>query len=248
MDLLGRTAIVTGGANGIGKAIVLRLLKEGADIAIGDIDTIAAREVAEEVESLRRTCLPLKLDVTDNRGVTEFVDEVIENLGGIDILVNCAGILGPCKPTWEMKEEEWDRLVDIHLKGTFLCCKAVIKHMLNRRKGKIVNVSSVSGKEGNPNFSAYSAAKAGVIAFTKSLAKEVVMHNINVNCISPALIETRFLKEMSKDQAKILLSKIPMGRVGRPEEIAALVKFLVSEESDFITAQCYDISGGRSVY
>ena len=248
MGLSDKTAIVTGGANGIGRAVVLCLAEDGADMAIGDIDTTAAWEVAVQVESLGRKCVPLSVDVADNRSVVEFVNKVIENFGRIDILVNCAGTLGPVKPVWEMKEEEWDRLVDIHLKGTFLCCKAVIKHMLNRRKGKIVNVSSVSGKEGNPNFSAYSAAKAGVIAFTKSLAKEVAICNINVNCISPALIETRMLKEMSKDQRKTLLGKIPMGRVGKPEEVATLVKFLVSEESDFITAQCYDISGGRSVY
>lgn len=248
MEFSSKTALVTGGAHGIGRAVVLRLARDGANVAVADRDLPAARRVSHDVEALGRACLPLQVEVANSQQVVAAVNTVVAHFGIIDILVNCAGILGPCRPTWEMADDEWDELIAIHLRGTFLFCKAVVKHMLERQRGKIVSLSSVSGKEGNSGYSAYSAAKAGVIALTKSLAKEVATAGIQVNCISPALIVTRFFEEMSRDQREKLLQKIPMGRAGTPDEVAALVKFLVSEEANFITGQCYDISGGRSVY
>lgn len=243
-----KVALVTGGKNGMGKAVAMRLLGEGAYVAVGDIDDLNIETYLSDFASKKDRFIFVKLDVTNSDSIRKCIGNVIDSFKKIDILINCAGIMGPVKPTWEITENEWDQLMSIHLKGTFLCCKEVISYMVQQSYGKIVNVSSVSAKEGNPNFSAYSAAKAGIIAFTKSLAKEVATKNINVNCISPALIETRFLKEMSEEQKAVLLNKIPMGRVGKTEEVAALIAFLASDEANFITAQCYDISGGRSVY
>ncbi len=176
------------------------------------------------------------------------VERILRDFGHVDILVNNAGILGPTAPVAEIPEEEWDRTLDIHLKGTFLCCQAVIPHMIRQRYGKIVSMASVAGKEGNPNQAAYSVAKAGIICFTKSLAKEVATMGITVNCVSPTVVETDLIKALTPEQLAPLLAKIPMARMGKPEEVAALVRFLVSDEADFITGQCYDLSGGRSVY
>jgi 3-oxoacyl-[acyl-carrier protein] reductase len=166
----------------------------------------------------------------------------------IDILVNNAGILGPYLRGFEYPEEIWDRIIAVHLKGTFLCCKAVLPVMMGQKSGKIVNIASVAGKEGNANQAPYSAAKAGIIGLTKALAKEMAPYNIYVNCVSPALIETDIAKEFTADQRAFLISKIPLGRMGKPEEVASVVKFLVSDEASFVTGQCYDISGGRAVY
>ncbi len=248
IDLVGQVAIVTGAGRGIGRAIVLRLAQDGADAIIADVDIETAERVAQEVRALGRRALALKVDVSKKADVQAMTERVIAEFGRVDILVNNAGILGPTVPLVEIPEEEWDRTLDVHLKGTFLCCQAVVPHMIRQGKGKIVSMSSVAGKEGNTNLAAYSVAKAGIICLTKCLAKEVATLGINVNCISPTVIETDLIKDMRPDQIEPLLAKIPMKRTGKPEEAAALIRFLVSDEAGFITGQCYDLSGGRSVY
>lgn len=247
-DLLGKLSIVTGSAMGIGKEVALRLARDGSDIAVVDIEKEGAQKTVEEIRAMGRKSLFFGVDVARWDQVKAMVDEILKNFNKVDILVNNAGILGPVAGVWEYRVEDWDRVMEINLKGTFLCCKAVIPPMLKQKSGRIVNISSIAGKEGNPNMSAYSTSKAAVIGFTKSLAKEVAQQNIIVNCISPALVETRLVEEMGEEQRKILLSKIPVGRFGKTSEVAALVKFLVSDQCTFSTGQCYDISGGRAVY
>jgi 3-oxoacyl-[acyl-carrier protein] reductase len=195
-----------------------------------------------------RRVLVILADVSNKEDVDNMVKKTIEVFGKIDILVNNAGVVGSTVPIQELKEEDWDRIISVDLKGTFLCCKAVVPHMINRRSGKIVNISSIAGKEGNANMTAYSAAKAGIIGFTKALSEEVARYGIRVNCVCPALIETELVERMDKQQAEYLKSKIPLGRLGKPEEVAELVKFLVSDASDFIAGQAYNIDGGRGKY
>lgn len=247
-DLLGKISIVTGSAMGIGKEIALRLARDGSDIVVVDIEKELAHKVLQEIQLMGRKSLFFEVDVTRWDQVKAMVDEVLGNFKKVDILVNNAGIVGPVVPVWEYRVEDWDRIMEINMKGTFLCCKAIISSMLQQKSGRIVNIASMSGKEGNPRMSAYSSSKAAVIAFTKALAKEVAQQNIIVNCIAPALIETRMLKIMGEEQREFLLSKIPMGRFGKPSEVSALVKFLVSDECSFSTGHCYDLSGGRAVY
>jgi 3-oxoacyl-[acyl-carrier protein] reductase len=247
-DLIGKISIVTGGAMGIGKEVALRLAKDGSDIILVDIEKDLGDKVASEIQLLKRRAMFYKIDVTKWNQVKEMIDEIIKKFNRIDILINSAGILGPIMSIHEYNLDDWDRIININLKGTFICCKAVLPFMIKQKSGRIVNIASIAGKEGNPLMGAYSASKAGVIAFTKSLAKEVAQYNIIVNCISPAVIETRMADNLGEEQKKILLQKIPMGRFGKPYEVAALVKFLVSEECMFSTGQCYDISGGRAVY
>jgi NAD(P)-dependent dehydrogenase (short-subunit alcohol dehydrogenase family) len=246
--LAGQVAIVTGAGRGIGRAIALRLAQDGADVVIADVHEHSMESVAAEVRQLRRRSLAILTDVTSKAQVQAMVEQTVAELGRVDILVNNAGILGPAKAVVDTPEEEWDRCVAVHLKGTFLCSQAVIPHMLKQKYGKIVSMGSVAGKEGNPNLAAYSVAKAGIICLTKSLAKELATAGINVNCISPTVIETDMIKNMSPEQLRPLLEKIPMQRTGKPEEAAALIRFLVSDEAGFVTGQCYDLSGGRSVY
>jgi len=247
-DLAGKVSIVTGGAMGIGREIALRLARDGSDIAVVDIEKEGGQETVEKVRSMGRKSLFFEVDATRWDQVKGMVDGVLKHFSKVDILVNSAGILGPVVPLWEYQVEDWDRVMEINLKGTFLCCKAVIVPMLEQKSGRIVNIASIAGKEGNPMMNAYSTSKAAVIGFTKSLAKEVAQQNIMVNCISPSVVETRFVEEMGEEQRKTLLAKIPMGRFGRPSEVAALAKFLVSEECTFSTGQCFNISGGRAVY
>lgn len=247
-DLLGKVAMVTGAGRGIGRAIALRLARDGADLVVADVDLESAKNAAAEIRQIGRRALAEKIDVTQKAQVRATVDRAIAELGRLDILVNNAGILGPTTSVADTPEEEWDRCIAVHLKGAFLCCQAVVPHMIRQGHGKIVSMASVAGKEGNPNLAAYSVAKAGIICLTKSLAKEVATLGINVNCISPTVIETDLIKGMDPAQMAPLLAKIPMRRTGKPEEAAALVKFLVSDEAAFVTGQCYDLSGGRSVY
>jgi 3-oxoacyl-[acyl-carrier protein] reductase len=247
-DLTGRVSIVTGGAMGIGKEIALRLAKDGSDIAIVDIEQDLGQKAAKEIKAMGRRSVFFQVDVTRWDQVREAVDGVLKKFKKTDILVNSAGILGPVTPVLDYKVEDWFRIIQINLMGTFLFCKAVLAPMIKQKNGRIVNIASIAGKEGNAQMSAYSASKAAVIGFTKSLAKEVAQHNIIVNSVSPAVIETRMGDSIGEEQRKILLQKIPMGRFGKPYEVAALVKFLVSEECMFSTGQCYDISGGRAVY
>lgn len=227
-----KTAIITGGAKGIGRAIAERLARDGFAVAVADADPAAA----------------FVTDVSDPASVARMTAAVLEKFGSIDVLVNNAGIAGMSKPVHEYPDEEWRRVLAVDLDGVFYCSKAVLPHMLARGSGRIVNIASISGKEGNPNMAAYSAAKAGVIGFTKALGKEVATKGIYVNCVTPAVIETEILKQVTKETVNYMVSKIPMGRVGQPEEVAALVSWLASEECSFSTAAVFDLSGGRATY
>jgi len=248
MDLLGKVAIVTGAGKGLGWAIAQRLARDGANVVIAEIDGPSAHEKAVALSQMKREALAVQVDVSRWAEVEGMAKQVISRFRRIDILVNNAGILGPYFPLMEYPEEVWDRVIAVHLKGTFLCCKAVLPTMKAQGSGKVVNLASVAGKEGNANMAPYASAKAGIIGLTKTMGKEMAPFNVQVNCVSPALIETDMAKEMTPEQRALLISKIPMGRLGRPEEVAAVVKFLVSDEASFVTGQCYDISGGRSVY
>jgi 3-oxoacyl-[acyl-carrier protein] reductase len=247
-DLAGKVAIVTGAAMGLGRAVALRLAQDGSDIVLVDVDMKLMEEVAAEIRALGRKTLIHAVDISQWTQVKEMADNVIATFRRIDILVNSAGILGPTLPVWEYGVDDWDRVVAIDLKGTFLMCKAVIEQMRRQRSGRIVNFASIAGKDGNPNSCAYTASKAGVIAFTRGLALEVAQENIFVNSIAPTMIEGKMSASMTDEQRNMLFSKIPMRRFGKPDEVAALVKFLVSEECSFSTGACYDISGGRAVY
>jgi len=248
MDILGRVAIVTGAGRGLGWAIAERLARDGANLVIAEIDDARAQEKAEAIRQMKREALPIQMDVSCQADVARMVNQTLSQFKRIDILVNNAGILGPYFPVMEYPEEMWDRVIAVHLKGTFLCCKEVLPIMKAQRSGRVVSMASVAGKEGNALMAPYSAAKAGIIGLTKTLGKEMAPYNVQVNCVSPALIETDMAKEMTPEQRTLLTSKIPLGRLGQPEEVAAVVKFLVSDEASFVTGQCYDVSGGRSVY
>ena len=244
-NLTNRTAIVTGAAQGIGKAIASRLANAGARVAIADLNMDMARETARQIHA---DALALLLDVANAESVQNAVDACLDAWGRIDILVNNAGIVGRDVPVKDLTERDWDQVLDINLKGTFLCSRAVLPPMLAQKKGAIVSVASISGKEGNPSMAPYSVSKAGIICFTKALAKEHLHDNIRVNCVSPALIETPLLENVEAEQLAYMTSKIPLGRLGQPEEVAAVVHFLTSDDASFVTGQCYDISGGRATY
>ena len=247
IDLAGRVAVVTGGAQGIGRAIVERFLDSGAAVAIWDRDAALADKTAAELKPRGRVA-PFALDVTRLDEVAEARDATIAALERIDILVNNAGISGPNVRTWEYPPEAWDEVLDVNLTGTFNCCRAVVPHMIGRNYGRIVNVASIAGKEGNPNAPAYSASKAGVIALTKSLGKELASHDISVNCVTPAAARTAIFDQMSQEHIDYMLAKIPRGRFVTVEEIAALVAFCASAECSFTTGAVFDLSGGRATY
>jgi 3-oxoacyl-[acyl-carrier protein] reductase len=247
-DLFGKVAIVTGAGKGLGWAIAQRLALDGANLVVAEIDGPSAQEKAGAIRQMKREALAVQMDVSRWTDVESMVKQVMLKFKRIDILVNNAGVLGPYFPVMEYPEEIWDRVIAVHLKGTFLCCKGVLPIMKAQGRGQVVNLASVAGKEGNANMAPYAAAKAGIISLTKTLGKEMAPYNVRVNCVSPALIETDMAREMTPEQRALLTSKIPLGRLGKPEEVAAVVKFLVSDEASFVTGQCYDISGGRSVY
>jgi NAD(P)-dependent dehydrogenase (short-subunit alcohol dehydrogenase family) len=243
IDLKDRSAIVTGGASGLGFAIVQRLLLSGARVAIWDVNP-ALRSDA----SLPREPELIQVDVREPSSVQRALDETERRFSGIDILVNNAGITGPNTKLWDYPADEWRNVMAVNLDGPFLCSKAVVPSMRQRNYGRIVNIASVAGKDGNPNASAYSASKAALIAMTKSLGKELADTNIRVNCVTPAAVETPIFAQMTKAHIDFMLSKIPMGRFGLVEEVAALVAWLCSEECSFSTGAVFDISGGRSTY
>ena len=247
MRLKGKTALITGGARGIGFAAVERLLKDGARCVIWDRDQTAIDEAkAQLIDYGEVTSDRVELAKPDS--VETAAGQVLERHGQIDILVNNAGIAGVNKMLWECSPEEWRDVMDIDLYGVFLCCRAFVPAMIESGWGRIVNVSSIAGKEGNPTASHYSAAKAGVIGLTKSLGKELSDKNIRVNCITPAVIETEILKQCTQEHIDYMLSKIPMGRVGQAEEVAAMIAWLSSDEVSFSTGAVFDISGGRATY
>jgi NAD(P)-dependent dehydrogenase (short-subunit alcohol dehydrogenase family) len=243
-DLTGHTAIVTGGAAGIGQAISQRLAQAGATVAVADIDGNAAEAAAQEIER----GFSVQFDITDSVSVRAAIERVVERTGRLDILVNNAGVAGKAAPIAEQTEEEWNRVIAVNLTGVFLCTRAVLPYMQQHRYGRIVNIASIAGKEGNPNMTAYSATKAAVIGFTKSVAKEVATENICINSVAPAVVQTKILDQLTPDQIRYMTDKIPMRRTGKPEEIAAVVHFLVSPDCSFVTGQCYDASGGRATY
>ncbi len=244
-DLSGQVAVVTGAATGIGETIARRLAGAGATVVVADIDGPGAAQVAVSIGAPAFTC---PLDVTQTESVESAVRAILERTGRIDIWVNNAGIGGKAAPIWEQTDEDWRRVVAINLDGVFHCCRAVVPHMRQRGYGRIVNIASIAGKEGNPNMTGYSATKAGVIGLTKSLAKEVAREGICVNAVTPAVIRTKILDQLSDEQVSYMTARIPMGRTGTTEEIAAVVHFLSSPDCSFVTGQCYDASGGRATY
>ena len=245
VDLADRKAVVTGGAQGIGRAIVERFLDSGASVAIWDRDLVLARKTAE---ALGARVVAVSCDGTDLKDVERARDDTVKALGRIDILVNNAGIAGPNAPTWEYPVDGWSQVMRINLDGPFHCCRAVVPVMIAQNYGRIVNIASIAGKEGNPNASAYSVSKAGVIALTKSLGKELAGHDIAVNCITPAAARTAIFDQMKEEHINYMLSKIPRARFVKVEEVAALVAFCASADNSFTTGAVFDISGGRATY
>lgn len=245
LDLTGQTAIVTGAAMGIGEVIARRLTAAGARVAVADIDFDAASATAEKIGG--RT-FALALDVTKPSEVAAAVAKVVETAGSVEILVNNAGRAGKAAPIWEQSDEDWHRVMDININGPFYLCRAVLPHMRAQGYGRIVNIASIAGKEGNPNMVAYSASKAALIGLTKSIAKEVATEGICVNSVTPAVIRTKILEQVTPAQVDYMVQRIPMKRTGEPEEVAAVVHFLASRDCSFVTGQCYDVSGGRATY
>jgi 2-dehydro-3-deoxy-L-rhamnonate dehydrogenase (NAD+) len=246
IDLGGRAAIVTGGARGLGFACAARLLDSGAAVSLWDVDAAALRDAKERLGgAATHTAV---VDVTDEAAIAAGLAAAEGALGKIDILVNNAGITGPNRTSWEYDPADWRRVIETDLTGAFLCARAVVPGMIARRYGRIVNMASVAGKEGNPNAPAYSAAKAGLIGFTKSLGKELATSGVIVNCVTPAAAETDLFRQMTPAHIEFMRSKIPMGRFADPGEIAALVAWLASEECSFTTGGVFDLSGGRATY
>ena len=230
MRFSGRRAIVTGGASGIGEAVAKRIAAEGGKVAVWDLNG------------------GIKVDISNYESVAKAAKETVALLGGIDILVNSAGITGPTVPLAEFPVDGWKQVIDINLNGAFFCNRAVVPHMVAQNYGRIVNIASIAGKEGNPNASAYSASKAGVIGMTKSLAKELAKHNITVNAVTPAAVRTPIFDQMPQTHIDFMLSKIPKGRFGTVDEMASLICWLASEECSFSTGAVFDASGGRATY
>jgi 3-oxoacyl-[acyl-carrier protein] reductase len=247
IDLSGRRAVVTGAAQGIGLAVTERLLRSGAAVALWDRDLGQLEAAAAALGSHGRvTCRTV--DVTRPEAVEQATAATVEALGGIDILVCNAGIAGRTMPLWEYPIAEWQQVIDVDLTAVFLCLRAVVPLMIAQNYGRICSTASIAGKEGNPNAGAYSAAKAGVIALTKSLGKELAGYDIAVNCITPAAARTRIFEQISQQHVDYMLSKIPRGRFVTVEEIAAMVAWLVSAENSFATGAVFDLSGGRATY
>ncbi len=245
IDLNGRAAVVTGGAQGFGRAITERFVASGAKVAIWDFDATLAEKTAKEIGGDVKV---IKVDVTDTAGVEQARDATLAAFGKIDILVNNAGIAGINKTVWETDLAEWQKVLRINLDGPFIVCKAIVPAMLKQKYGRIVNIASIAGKEGNPNAAHYSASKAGLIALTKSLGKELAAHDILVNAVTPAAAKTAIFDQMTQQHIDFMLSKIPKNRFVKVEELAAMVAWLSSEDCGFSTGAVFDISGGRATY
>lgn len=243
IDLNNKIAVITGGAQGFGYSMVERFSQSGATVVIWDKD----KDLIDNL-NLTKNVTAVQTDVTSYESVENSVKETLSKHNKIDILVNNAGIAGPSFKTWEYPIDQWQNVVDIDLTGVFYCCKAVVPHMVKSDYGRIVNVSSIAGKEGNPNAMPYSAAKAGVIALTKSLGKELSDKNIAVNCVTPAAAKTRIFDQISQEHIDYMLSKIPRGRFLKVDELASMVSWLVSEENSYTTGAVFDLSGGRATY
>lgn len=239
----GQTAVITGGAQGIGLATAKRFIEDGCEVMIWDVDEKMGLEASKKLK-----CQFLKVDQTENDLVEEATKKTIQLMKKIDILVCSAGIAGPTFSTWDYPIEEWSKVFNVNVNGVFYCNKHVVKTMRDNGYGRIINIASIAGKEGNPNASAYSASKAAVIALTKSLGKETADHDIAVNCITPATAKTRILDQVSQEFIDYMISKIPRNRFVKVEEIASLITFLASKENSFTTAGVFDISGGRATY
>ena len=245
LDMKGRGAVITGGAAGIGFAIAQRLAHSGAQVTLWDRD---ARALAESAKAIGGGAHAAAVDVADESQVRHALEATLAKMPRVDALVCSAGITGPNTATWEYPTDAWRQVLDINLTGVFLCNKVVVPHMRTNDYGRIVNIASIAGKEGNPNASAYSASKAGVISLTKSLGKELAKTGIRVNCVTPAAVKTGMFAQMTQAHIDFMLSKIPMGRFGLVEEIAAMVAWLCTEECSFTTGAVFDLSGGRAVY
>ncbi len=244
-ELAGRVAVVTGAARGIGLAAAERLSRDGVLVAVVDKDD---ERLPGAVEAIGGGCAAFTVDVTDRAQIEEMVQEVAARLGPIDILVNNAGIAGRSAPTWELTDDDWHAVLSVNLSAVFYCTRAVLPGMRERGYGRIVNVASIAGKEGNPNAVPYSASKAGVMALTKAVAKEVATAGILVNCVTPAVIRTEILEQISKAHVEYMLRRIPMERPGEPEEVAELIAWLASDRCTFSTGAVFDCSGGRATY
>jgi 3-oxoacyl-[acyl-carrier protein] reductase len=245
LDLVGRHAVITGGAVGLGFATAQRLLASGASVTLWDRDAQALQRAQLELGAAAHTVL---VDVAEHASVIEAVARTLEHASAIDALVNSAGVTGPNVKLWEYPPEQWLQVMQVNLNGLFYCCREVVPHMRSRNYGRIVNIASVAGKDGNPNASAYSASKAAVIALTKSLGKELADTGVRVNCVTPAAVKTPIFDQMSPEHIAFMLSKIPMGRFGTPQEVAAMVGWLCTTECSFSTGAVFDLSGGRSTY
>jgi NAD(P)-dependent dehydrogenase (short-subunit alcohol dehydrogenase family) len=245
IDLGGRVAIVTGGAQGFGRAIAERFVQSGARVAIWDMDQVFAQRTANEIGNGVRS---YGVDVSNIDAVNGARDATLKDFGKVDILVNNAGIAGVNRTVWETDLDEWRKVMRINLDGPFICCKSIVPHMIAGGYGRIVNIASIAGKEGNPNAAHYSASKAGLIALTKSLGKELAGHAISVNCVTPAAAKTAIFDQMTQQHIDFMLSKIPRGRFVKVEELASMVAWMASEECAFTTGAVFDISGGRATY
>ena len=245
-DLSKRVAIVTGGAQGFGFAIAERFIKSGAKVIIWDIDQKTAEEAVKKINS--KNCIYQIVNVKDFDQISKNMKKVENKFSKIDIFINNAGITGSNGAIADYSVEEWKKVIDLNLNSVFYCCKAVIPYMIKKNYGRIVNIASVAGKEGNPNAGAYSSSKAGVIALTKSLGKELAQQNITVNCVTPAAAKTRIFDQMTEKHINYMLSKIPRNKFAKVEELASLVTWLSSEENSFSTAAVFDLSGGRATY
>ena len=247
-DLNNQVALVTGAAQGIGAGIAVRLARAGAAVAVADLNAEGARVQAAKMREAGLNAAALQIDVTDPSSANAAVERVLATHGQLHVLVCCAGIAGKALPTWEQGDEDWQSVMRVNLDGVFNCCRAALPGMVENNYGRIVNIASLAGKEGNPNMVAYSASKAGVIGASKSMAKETAEFDICVNAISPTVIRTPILDQLTDAQVEYMTSKIPRGRTGTIEEVAAVAHFLASPDCSFVTGQCYDVSGGRATY